>query len=194
GYIIISIDNRGTPCLKGNKWRRSVYRKAWVINTQDQALAAKEVLKWSFIDKERIAVWGWSSGGSMTLNLMFQYPEIYKTGMAVAAVSNLLTVNNIYSERIMGLPQENMEDFVRSSPLTYVKNLEGNLLIIHGTADVNVPYQNMEMLINELIKENKQFQMMSYPNRSHGINEGENTSKHLFTLLTNYLLEHTPPN
>ena len=194
GYIIIDMDNRGTPCLKGSEWRKSIYRKIGVLNVRDQALAAKEVLKWSFIDEERTAIWGWSGGGSMTLNLMFQYPEIYKTGMAVAAVSNQLVYNNIYQERYMGLPQENMEDFVIGSPLTYVKNLEGNLLIVHGTADDNVHYQNMEMLINELIKENKQFQMMSYPNRSHGIYEGENTIRHLFTLLTNYLLEHTPPN
>jgi len=194
GYIIITMDNRGTPCLKGREWRKSIYRKIGVLNVRDQALAAREVLKWSFIDKERTAVWGWSSGGSMTLNLMFQYPEIYKTGMSIAPLTNLLVYDNIYQERYMGLPQENMEDFVMGSPLTYAKNLEGNLLIVHGTGDDNVHYQNMEMLINELIKENKQFQMMSYPDRSHGISEGENTSRHLFTLLTNYLLEYTPPN
>ena len=194
GYIIIDMDNRGTPCLKGSNWRKSIYRQIGRINSRDQAMAALEVLKWPFIDKDRVAVWGWSGGGSMTLNLMFRYPEIYKTGMAVAAVANQLTYDNIYQERYMGLPQENMEDFIEGSPVTYAKNLEGNLLIVHGTGDDNVHYQNAEMLINELIKYNKQFSMMPYPNRSHGIYEGANTRRHLYTLLTNYLLEHCPPN
>jgi len=194
GYVIINMDNRGTPCLKGSDWRKSIYRKVGVINTRDQALAAKEILKLNYLDNDRVAVWGWSGGGTMTLNLMFQYPEIYKTGVAVAAVSDQLIYDNIYQERYMGLPQENLEDFVNGSPVTYAKNLEGNLLIIHGTGDDNVHYQSAEILINELIKENKQFQMMAYPNRSHGIHEGENTSRHLYTLLTNYILEYNPPN
>ena len=194
GYIVIDMDNRGTPCLKGSAWRKSIYRKIGVINSRDQAMAAKEVIKWPFVDPERIAVWGWSGGGSMTLNLLFRYPEIYKTGMAVAAVSNQLVYDNIYQERYMGLPQENMEDFVEGSPITYAKNLKGNLLIVHGTADDNVHYQSAELLINELIKQNKQFQIMPYPNRSHGIFEGSNTRRHLYTLLTNYLHIHTPIN
>ena len=194
GYVIIDMDNRGTPCLKGSKWRKSIYRKIGVINSLDQGQAAKEILKLDYLDNERTAVWGWSGGGSMTLNLMFKYPEIYKTGIAVAAVSNQLIYDNIYQERYMGLPQENKEDFIKGSPITYAKNLEGNLLIVHGTGDDNVHYQSAEMLINELIKQNKQFDVMPYPNRSHGIREGKNTTRHLYTLLTNYLLEHTPPN
>ncbi|KAA3639260.1 MAG: S9 family peptidase, partial [Bacteroidetes bacterium] len=194
GYVIIDMDNRGTPCLKGSEWRKSIYRKIGDINVRDQALAAKEILKLDFLDEDRTAVWGWSGGGSMTLNLMFKYPEIYKTGMSVAPVSNQLVYDNIYQERYMGLPQENMEDFVNGSPLTYAKNLEGNLLLVHGTADDNVHYQSAEMLINELIKHNKQFQVMPYPNRSHGIYEGENTRRHLFTLMTQYLTKNTPPN
>jgi len=194
GYVIIDMDNRGTPCLKGSEWRKSIYRKIGVINTQDQALAAKELLKLPYLDETRTAVWGWSGGGTMTLNLLFKHPDIYKTGVAVAAVSNQLIYDNIYQERYMGLPQENMEDFVKGSPITYAKNLEGNLLIIHGTADDNVHYQSAEMLINELIKENKQFDMMAYPNRSHGIYEGSNTSRHVYTLITDYIIEKTPPN
>lgn len=194
GYFIIDMDNRGTPTLKGSKWRKSIYRKIGVINSQDQGLAAKELLKLPYLDKTRVAVWGWSGGGSMTLNLMFKFPEVYQTGMSVAAVSNQLIYDNIYQERYMGLPQENMEDFVNGSPITYAKNLEGNLLIVHGTGDDNVHYQGAEMLMNELIKHNKQFQMMPYPNRSHGIYEGAGTSLHLYTLLTNYLMEHTPVN
>jgi len=193
GYIYISLDNRGTPAPKGREWRKSIYKKIGIVNINDQAMAAKEILKWDFVDPERVAVWGHSGGGSATLNLMFRYPEIYKTGIALAAVANQLTYDNIYQERYMGLPQENMEDFIVGSPITYAKNLEGNLLYIHGTGDDNVHYQNAELLINELIKYNKQFQFMPYPNRSHGIREGEGTFKHLSTLYTNYLKLNCPP-
>lgn len=193
GYIYISVDNRGTPAPKGRAWRKVIYKNIGRINIHDQAMAAREILKWSFVDPERIAVWGWSGGGSATLNLMFQYPEIYKTGIAIAAVANELTYDNIYQERYMGLPQENREDFIKGSPLTYAKNLQGNLLYIHGTGDDNVHYQNAEMLINELIRYNRQFQFMPYPNRTHSISEGEGTSEHLVTLYTNYLRKYCPP-
>ena len=193
GYLYISLDNRGTPAPKGRAWRKSIYRKIGVININDQAMAAKEILKWDFVDSERVAVWGHSGGGSATLNLMFRYPEIYKTGISLAAVANQLTYDNIYQERYMGLPQENREDFIEGSPITYAKNLEGNLLYIHGTGDDNVHYQNAELLLNELIKHNKQFQFMPYPNRTHGIREGEGTKEHLSTLYTNFLKLHCPP-
>jgi dipeptidyl-peptidase-4 len=193
GYIYISIDNRGTPVPKGREWRKSVYKKIGIVNIRDQAMAAKEILKWEFVDADRIAVWGWSGGGSATLNLMFQFPEIYKTGIAIAAVADQLTYDNIYQERYMGLPQENMEDFVKGSPLTYAKNLQGNLLYIHGTGDDNVHFQNAEMLINELIKYNKQFQYMAYPNRSHGLSEGDGTYEHLATMYTEFLRKNCPP-
>ena len=193
GYIYISIDNRGTPVPKGREWRKCVYKKIGLINIHDQAMAAKEILKMPFVDSSRIAVWGWSGGGSATLNLMFQYPEIYKTGIAVAAVADQFTYDNIYQERYMGLPQENKEDFIKGSPITYAKNLQGNLLYIHGTGDDNVHYKNAEELINELVKYNRQFEFMSYPNRSHGLSEGEGTFMHLSTMYTNYLREHCPP-
>jgi dipeptidyl-peptidase 4 len=193
GYIYMSIDNRGTPVPKGSAWRKVVYRKIGLVNIRDQAMAAKEVSKWPFVDTSRIAVWGWSGGGSATLNLMFQFPEIYKTGISVAAVGNQLTYDNIYQERYMGLPQENREDFIKGSPITYAKNLTGNLLYIHGTGDDNVHFQNAELLLNELIKYNKQFQFMAYPNRTHGISEGPGTFQHLATLYTTYLKAHCPP-
>ncbi|MEZ5041471.1 MAG: S9 family peptidase [Saprospiraceae bacterium] len=192
GYLLVTMDNRGTPSLKGTAWRKSIYRKIGVINSRDQAMATKELMKWPMIDSTRIAVWGWSGGGSMTLNLLFRYPEIYKTGMSVAPVANQLYYDNIYQERYMGLPSENLEDFIEGSPITYAKNLQGNLLLVHGTGDDNVHYQNAETVINELILHNKQFQVMPYPNRSHGIYEGENTSRHLYTLLTDYLTRHVP--
>lgn len=195
GYIVISVDNRGTPSLKGRDWRKSIYQKIGVINSRDQAMAAKAIInEYSFVDANRIAVWGWSGGGSMTLNLLFRYPDIYQTGVAIAPVGNQLLYDNVYQERYMGVPWENMEDFIEGSPVTYAKNLEGNLLLVHGTGDDNVHYQNAEIVINELIKHNRPFQMMAYPNRSHGIFEGENTTKHLYNLITKYILEHNPTN
>ena len=194
GYVIVSLDNRGTPCLKGSEWRKSIYGKVGQINVQDQAEGAMEVLKLPYLDKDRVGVWGWSGGGTMTLNLMFKYPEVYGTGIAVAAVSNQLIYDNIYQERYMGLPQENMDRFIKGSPITHAKGLEGNLMIIHGTGDDNVHYQSVDMLVNELVKHNKQFRMMAYPNRSHGIYEGAGTSRHLYTLITNYLAEMIPVN
>lgn len=193
GYLYVSVDNRGTPAPKGREWRKSIYRKVGLLNIHDQAMAAREILKLPYVDSSRVAVWGWSGGGSATLNLLFQHPAIYKTGISVAAVANQLTYDNIYQERYMGLPQENREDFVQGSPITHAKNLRGNLLYIHGTGDDNVHYNNAEQLINELIKHGKQFQVMPYPNRTHSISEGEGTDEHLSTLFTNYLKLHCPP-
>jgi dipeptidyl-peptidase-4 len=155
-------------------------------------MAAKKIMQWPFVDTSRIAVWGWSGGGSTTLNLLFQYPEIYKTGIAVAPVANQLLYDNIYQERYMGLPQESREPFIKGSPITYAKNLRGNLLVIHGTGDDNVHYQGTEMLINELVKYDKQFQLMVYPNRTHSISEGEGTRRHLSDLFTSYLRRYCP--
>ena len=193
GYIYITMDNRGSPSLKGREWRKSIYRNIGRINIQDQAMAARKVIQWPYIDKDRVSVWGWSGGGATTLNLLFQYPEIYQTGVAVAAVTNQLYYDNIYQERFMGLPAENMEDFIAGSPVTHAKNLEGNLLYIHGTHDDNVHYQNAEALINVLIEHDKQFEMMSYPGRSHGIWEGKNTTNHLYRKMTNFIKKHCSP-
>ena len=181
GYLVMSVDNRGTPGPKGRDWRKSVYGEIGVKSSADQAAAVRNILKkYEFIDQERIAIWGWSGGGSGTLNAMFRYPEIYKVGVSIAPVANQLMYDNIYQERYSGLPSENMEGYQKGSPITYAKNLKGELLIIHGTGDDNVHYQNTELLINELIRHNKIFSVMPYPNRSHGIYEGENTIRHLY--------------
>ncbi|MEO6539588.1 MAG: prolyl oligopeptidase family serine peptidase, partial [Ferruginibacter sp.] len=194
GYVQVAIDNRGTPMLKGAAWRKSIYRKIGDVNVVDMANGFKKLMELNpYFDKDRIAVWGWSGGGSSTLNLLFRYPDVFKTGIAIAAVSNQLFYDNIYQERYMGLPQENKNDFINGSPVTYAKNLKGNLLYIHGTGDDNVHFSNAEVLVNELIKYNKQFQYMPYPNRTHGISEGEGTSEHLSTLYTNYLRTYCPP-
>lgn len=193
GYIYVSLDGRGTPAPKGRDWRKSIYRKVGLVNIRDQAMAAKALFKkWPYIDTSRVAVWGWSGGGSATLNLLFQYPDIYKTGVSIAPVADQLCYDNIYQERYMGLPQENKADFVAGSPITYAKNLTGNLLLIHGTGDDNVHFQNTERLVNELVKHNKQFQYMAYPNRTHGIYEGEGTTAHLVNLYSRFLKMYCP--
>lgn len=194
GYIQVTIDNRGSPVLKSAAWRKSIYRKVGNVNITDMAKGFSKMLEMKpYMDKERTAVWGWSGGGSSTLHLMFRYPDLFQTGIAIAAVSNQLFYDNIYQERYMGLPQENLEDFINGSPVTYAKDLKGNLLYIHGTGDDNVHFSNAELLVNELIKYNKQFQYMAYPNRSHSLSEGAGTFEHLSTLYTNYLRQHCAP-
>jgi dipeptidyl-peptidase-4 len=193
GYIVASVDNRGTPAPRGRAWRKSIYRKNGVVNSADQANAVKAILaKMPYVDASRVGIWGWSGGGVSTLNAMFRYPDIYKMGMAVAPVPDQRFYDTIYTERYMGLPQENAADYKQSSPITFAGGLKGDLLIVHGSGDDNVHYQGTEVLINELIKLNKPFTMMAYPNRTHSISEGENTTRHLYSLLTRYLNEHLP--
>lgn len=194
GYIVASLDNRGTNVPRGRSWRKSVYRQVGILAAQDQAAALRQMLRdMSYIDPERIGIWGWSGGGSMSLNMIFRYPKLYNTAMAIAFVSHQSLYDTIYQERYMGLPVDNEEGYTNGSPITHANNLEGNLLIVHGTGDDNVHFQNFERLVNELILYNKPFTMMAYPNRSHGISEGENTTRHLFSLLTQYLLTNMPP-
>ncbi len=193
GYIQVALDNRGTPSLKGAAWRKAIYRRNGQINIRDMAMGIKKILENPFVDKERVAVWGWSGGGSSTLHLLFQYPKLFRAGVAIAPVTNLLNYDNIYTERYMGLPQENMEDFIKGSAVTYAKNLQSSLLLIHGTGDDNVHYSNAEQLINELVKYNKPFEVMTYPNRSHSIAEGEGTRMHLSKLYTDFIRRVCPP-
>ena len=194
GYIVMSIDNRGTPSPKGREWRKCVYGQIGVLSSKDQA-AGLTALKdrFSFIDGDRIGIWGWSGGGSMTLNMMFRYPKLYHTGMSIAPVPDQRLYDNIYQERYSGIPQLMPESYEKGSPITYAHQLEGNLLVVHGTADDNVHYQGTEVLINELVKHNKIFSMLAYPGRSHSIKEGEGTTLHLQTTLTHYLNQNLPP-
>ena len=192
GYIYISVEGRGAPAPKGRAWRKAIYRNLGWINANDQAAAAKEIVKWPFIDPDRVAVYGSSGGGSTTMQLLFRFPEIYKTGIATAGVPSHFVYNNIYQERYLGLLPENREVYTKCSPITYAKNLQGHLLIIHGTGDHNVHYAGEEMLLNELIKYNKQFVFMPYPNRTHGVFEGEGTVKHRAALATDFLKQWCP--
>lgn len=187
GYVVVSIDNRGTKTPRGRDWRKSIYGQIGILAAKDQATAAKQVFKtYSFIDTDKVGMWGWSGGGQMTMNCLFRYPEIYKSGLAVAFVADQRLYDNIYQERYMGLLEDNEANYIAGSPLTHAKKLKGNLMIIHGTADDNVHYQSFERLTNELIKHNKMFDMMSYPMRSHRINERENTTLHLRKTMARY--------
>lgn len=187
GYIVISVDNRGTKTPRGRAWRKSIYGQIGILASLDQAAAARKLLDtYSFLDPDRVGIWGWSGGGSMTLNCMFRFPEIYKTGIAIAFVSHQKLYDTAYQERYMGLPSGNPEGFRDGSPITHAAGLEGNLLLIHGTADDNVHYQSFEILVDELITQNKLFDMMAYPMRSHSIRERENTGLHLRRTMARY--------
>ncbi len=196
GYLVASVDNRGTGA-RGRAWRKIIYGQLGVVETRDQAAAAKAVGRWSYVDSTRIGIWGWSYGGFMSLNALFQHPEVYRTAVAVAPVTHWKYYDNIYTERYNGLPKDNQKGYDAGSPLSYVDGLRGNLLVIHGSGDDNVHYQNTEALVNKLVAANKPFTMMDYPNRNHGIGGG-NTRQHLFDLMTRYLQENllapTPKN
>jgi dipeptidyl-peptidase-4 len=193
GCVVMSIDNRGTRAPRGRDWRKMIYRQVGILASSDQAAAVRAILKQRpYLDPNRVAVWGWSGGGSMALNAIFRHPDLYQTAMAVAAVPNQRYYDTIYQERYMGLPEGNPDGYRLGSPLTYARQLKGNLLIVHGTGDDNVHYQGTEALINELIAYNKPFTMMAYPNRTHGIGEGRNTTRHLYGLLTRFLTQNLP--
>lgn len=193
GYVVMSLDNRGTPAPRGRAWRKAVYQKMGRVNSRDQAMGVRAVAdSFPFVDTARIGIWGWSGGGSSTLNAMFRYPNIYHTGMAVAPVPDLHYYDTIYQERYTGHPALSPEAYEQGSPINFAHQLQGNLLLVHGTGDDNVHYQGTEALINKLIENGKQFTMMAYPNRSHGIFEGRGTTRHVYGLLTRYLFEHLP--
>jgi dipeptidyl-peptidase 4 len=187
GYLVASVDNRGTPAPLGRAWRKSIYGQLGVMETRDQAAAARALAQRPYVDRGRIGIWGWSYGGFMSLNGLFQHADLYRTGVAVSPVTHWALYDNVYTERFNGLPAENKAGYDRGSPLTYVNGLRGNLLLIHGSGDDNVHFQNSEALINALVSANRPFTMMEYPNRTHCICQGRNTQVHLFELITRYL-------
>ena len=195
GYIVMSIDNRGTAAPRGREFRKMVYRQIGILGPKDQAAALQELIKERpYIDKDRIGIWGWSGGGSSTLQAMFKYPDLYHVGVSIAPVPNQRYYDTIYQERYMGIPKDNVDGYRDGSAINFAKNLKGDLLLVHGTGDDNCHYQTTEKLINELIKYNKPFTMMAYPNRSHSIREGKNTTRHLRALMTNFFLSKLPAN
>jgi dipeptidyl-peptidase-4 len=192
GYVVASLDNRGTPAPRGREFRKVVYRRVGTITSGDQAAALRTMRSWPWVDSTRIGVWGWSGGGSTTLNLMFRHADLYHTGMAVAPMADIRLYDTIYQERYYGLPQQNAADYTEGSSLTFADRLRGNLLVVHGSGDDNVHYASTERLVNALVAANRPFTMMAYPNRTHCICEGEGTSLHLYSLLTSYLQKNLP--
>jgi len=191
GFIVATVDNRGTRAPRGRAWRRSLYGAVGVLGSRDQSDALKAMTeRWSYIDADGVGIWGHSGGGSMTLNMMFRYPEQYHVGISRAPVADQRLYDTIYQERYSGLLEDYEEGYREGSPINFASQLEGKLLLIHGTGDDNVHYQGSERLINELVKHNKQFELMSYPNRSHSLKEGEGTQLHLHSLMTAYFEEH----
>ncbi len=195
GYVVMSFDNRGTRSPRGRQWRKCVFQKVGVLAPQEQAAALQTVLRERpYLDAKRVGIWGWSGGGSMSLNAIFKYPDLYGTAVSVAPVPNQRYYDTIYQERYMGLPGDNVDGFTQGSPINFAHQLKGNLLLIHGTGDDNCHYQTTEMLIDELIRHNRRFTMMAYPNRTHAIREGHNTTLHLRGLMTWYLNENLRPS
>jgi dipeptidyl-peptidase-4 len=193
GYLVVSFDNRGTPAPKGRQWRKSIYGAVGLLASQDQAEALLALGKARpYVDLTRAGVWGWSGGGSNTLNMMFRAPDLYKVGVSVAPVPDQKLYDTIYQERYMGLPDENEAGYKMGSSIHFAEGLMGKLLIVHGSGDDNVHYQGTEKLVNRLIELGKPFDFMAYPNRSHSINEGPGTSLHLYSLIGRYFFEHLP--
>src|SRR6266566_3296078 len=194
GYLVASFDNQGTPALRGREWRKMIYGNVGQLSSQEQATALESLEKThSFIDPKRVGVWGWSGGGTETLNLMFRYPDVYSVGVSVASVPDQRLYDTIYQERYLGLPQDSPKAYEQSSAINFASGLRGDLLLIHGSGDDNVHFQGFELLVNRLISLGKQFDMRMYPGRTHAISEGKGTNLDVFTNILGYFEEHLPP-
>jgi dipeptidyl-peptidase-4 len=195
GYLVASFDNQGTPAPRGREWRKIVYGNVGLLSSQEQATALQSLEKThSYIDPKRVGVWGWSGGGTETLNLMFRYPEVYSVGVSVASVPDQRLYDTIYQERYLGLPQDSPKAYEQSSAINFASGLRGDLMVIHGSGDDNVHFQGFELLVNKLISLGKQFDMRVYPGRTHSISEGKGTNLDVYTNILGYFEEHLPPN
>ncbi|MGB2645202.1 MAG: S9 family peptidase [Candidatus Acidiferrum sp.] len=195
GYLVASFDNEGTPAPRGREWRKAVYGNVGPLSSKEQAAALQSLEKiHSYIDAKRVGVWGWSGGGTETLNLMFRYPEVYSVGVSVASVPDQRLYDSIYQERYMGLPQDNAKAYEESSAINFASGLHGDLMVMHGSGDDNVHFQGFELLVNKLISLGKQFDMRVYPGRTHGIFEGKGTTQDVYTNILGYFEAHLPPD
>jgi dipeptidyl-peptidase-4 len=191
GYLIASFDNSGTPAPKGRHWRKVIYGSVGVLASEEQAAALRGLAAThSYVDLSRVGVFGWSGGGSMTLNLMFRHPDLYAVGFAGAPVPDQALYDSIYQERYMGLPGPNAKGYHDGSPISYAEGLKGKLMIVHGSGDDNVHFQGTQRLLNRLIALNKQFHFMEYPNRRHGVQGSDPV--HLDTLRYSFFEEYLP--
>ncbi|MFI5171121.1 MAG: S9 family peptidase [Chitinophagales bacterium] len=188
GYIIVCVDNRGTGA-RGRDFRTITYEQLGKYETDDQIEAAKWLAKQSYVDGTRIGIWGWSYGAYMSSLCITRGADVFKLAIAVAPVSNWKYYDTIYTERYMGTPETNPNGFDDNAPMAYADKLKGKYLLVHGTGDDNVHFQNSVELINSLIKNNKKFELMIYPDRNHGI-YGGNTRMHLYNMMTDFVLEN----
>mgnify|MGYP006285375883 CR=1 FL=1 len=194
GYLVVSFDNRGTPAPKGAAWRRSIFGSLGPLSTEEQAACLKALGKARpYVDLSRVGIWGWSGGGSNTLNAMFRKPDVYNLGIAVAPKPQPHLYNAWFQEIYMNTPEVNPDGYRRAAPINFAEGLKGDLLIIHGTGETNTHIQITEGLVDRLIELGKQFDYMAYPNRNHGLREGKGTKVHVRMLITRYLLEHLTP-
>jgi len=187
GYIIACVDNRGTGA-RGAEFKKMTYKQLGKYESDDQISSAKYFGNLSFIDASRIGIWGWSYGGFMSSTCITKGADVFKAAIAVAPVTNWRFYDNIYTERYMQLPKDNADGYDLNSPINMVEKLKGNYLLIHGTGDDNVHFQNSVEMVEKLVENNKTFQSAYYPNKNHGI-YGGNTRLHLYTLMTNFILD-----
>ena len=194
GYLVMSIENRGTPAPKGAAWRRAIFPSMGPLSTREHAAGVTELGRMlPFVDVSRVGIWGWSGGGSNTLNSLFREPDVYHVGIAVAPKPQPHLYNAWFQEIYMETLETNPEGYRVSAPINFAEGLKGDLLIIHGTGETNTHIQITEGLVDRLIELGKTFDYMTYPNRNHGLSEGVGTPLHMRRLLVRYLLEHLRP-
>ena len=186
GYIVVSVENRGTSG-RGSAFRKATYANLGKLETIDQGEGAKYLATLPYVDKARIGIWGWSYGGYMSALAMTKNADLFKMGISVAPVTNWRYYDTVYTERYLKTPQENPGGYDDNSPVQFARNLRGKLLLVHGTGDDNVHFQNSIAFVDALIRADKDFQTLYYPNRNHGIGGG-NTRLHLYRQMTNFVL------
>lgn len=193
GYLVVSIDNRGTPAPKGAAWRRSVFGSLGPLSTEDQAAGIKELGRMRpYVDLSRVAIWGWSGGGSNTLNAMFRKPDVYQVGIAVVPKPQPHLYNAWFQEIYMRTRKVNPDGYKRAAAINYAEGLQGNLLMITGSGETNTHIQIIEGLVDRLVELGKPFDYMVYPNRDHGLREGRGSKVHVRMTIIRYLLQHLP--
>ena len=188
GYIVVSVDNRGTGA-RGSDFKKNTYANLGKFETEDQAAAARYLSQMPYVDKSRIGIWGWSFGGYMTTLALTKNADLFKMGIAVAPVTNWRYYDTVYTERFLKTPQENPQGYDDNSPVQHADKLKGKLLLVHGTGDDNVHFQNSVAFVDAMVKNNKDFQTLYYPNRNHGI-YGGNTRLHLYRQMTDFVLKN----
>jgi dipeptidyl-peptidase-4 len=188
GYLIFSVDNRGTGA-RGKEFMMRTYKRLGELEVQDQIYAAKWLATLPYVDATRIGIWGWSYGGYMAAFCILKGNDVFKTAVSVAPVTDWRNYDTIYTERYMLTPQKNPQGYDQTAPVKYAKDLKGNLLLVHGATDDNVHLSNTLQMAKALQDARKPFSLMIYPQKEHGIS-GQDTRIHLFNMITDYILKN----